>query len=370
MLNLGNDIDYKYYWRMFMKRKSLVFIFCLLLTGCSFSQTRPASMVTALDIGGSISDNESDIDLSGYSGSWFYWNNPKQESEGGISLIVNISGAHINADVSAWSRNYNHLADASLSGAIQGNEVAMRLDDDGRGHAGIIYLRLESDTIEVEFVIDEASVNGDFTFPVEKTILNRTTEKDNQMLERNVIDSDNTFPLITSSGDSKDALNISFDDSYDSIKKWMEEFDSKGEGVIWEEYTEYTALNVKDKWSLIQDSDDYMKYASIMYTMIEPNQRYMLSFISEADSKPLCSAFTSNPDIVSEKGVGCGESVDTMESIYGKDYLYFTTRNNLICEYETSNGYLRFLLNPENHTIAEWGIDKYSFQDRIDTPHE
>lgn len=139
---------------------------------------------------------------------------------------------HINADVSAWPRNYNHLADASLSGTIQGNEVALRLDDDGR--------------------VDRV----------------------------------------------------------------------------------YT-LNVKDKWSLIQDSDDYMKYASIMYTMIEPNRRYMLSFISEADSKPLCSAFTSNPDIVSQKGVGCGKSVDVMESIYGKDYLYYTTRNNLICEYET-----------------------------------
>ncbi|WP_367566121.1 hypothetical protein [Lacrimispora sp.] len=118
----------------------------------------------------------------------------------------------------------------------------------------------------------------------------------------------------------------------------------------------------------IQNSEDYMKHSSIMQTMIEPDEQYTLVFIDEAGSKLLCSAFTSSPDVSSQKGIQCGDSIENIESAYGKNYAAYDTGKYIIFEYKTANGYLRFSLNPQTNTIIQWGIDKYSTEDRSNTP--
>ncbi len=373
-------------------------IACLLLTGCSSGKMETSNTITTFDAKAKnesmdnttetagtqeIIDEESvtaksaedpadrekfsDLNLNSYSGDWVLWNNPDMESDGGISLSLTVSGRDIKADISAWSPDYNRLADTNLSGSLQGNYGGFYYDDDGRGHAGTVYLTLENDVIQVEVVTDKTNANGDFTFPGGKITLQKKQPDSNIPVKNDLpIDSDKSFPLFIYPDSKTAGYSASYSDSYDTIKEWIDE----GEHGIWEEYSEYTVLNKKDIWPDIKNSDDYMKHASIMQTLIEADQQYTLVFIDEAGTKSLCSAFTSSPDVTSQKGIQCGDSVEDIESAYGKNYAAYNTGKYIIFEYKTSNGYLRFSLNPQTNTITQWGIDKYSTEDRSNTPRE
>lgn len=315
-----------------------------------------------------IKESSADINFHKYSGEWIFLNNADMESEGGVSLSLTISGQIMEAKLSAWSSNYNRLADADLSGIIQDNKADCRFDDDGRGHSGVVQLTLEDDRIQMEIVIDKDSANGDFTFPEGTTILQRKDVRSNPA-EREPIESDNAFPLSVDSADGPADFYVSFNDTYEALKKRLNDSAASGGHNSWEEYTEYTVLNKKDMWPLIQNEADYMKYASIMYTMIEPVRQNTLIFIEDENSAPLCSALTSSPNVMSEKGIRCGDTIEDIKRAYGKSYRSYATAKNVIYEYKTLKGYLRFLLDPESKTVTEWGIDKYSFEDRTNVPH-
>lgn len=374
-------------------KRYIITALCIFLTGCSSHKIEHENAVTieSTDISKESigaesaseqsetmtmketmdSESTSDIKPDHYSGEWISWNNADSESGGGVSLTVTVSGQSMDAKLSAWAPNYNRLADADLSGLIQDHKVSCYFDDDGRGHAGEVQLTLKNNTIQMEVKLDKDTENGDFSFPEGTTILHRKGTKNSAVQsESKPIESDNAFPLSVYSDDGSADFYVSFNDTYEALKKRVEDSAAAGGSDNWEEYTEYTVLNKKDKWPLIHDEDEYMKYASIMYTMIEPSRKNTLIFITEDKSAPLCYAFTGSPDVMSEKGIKCGDSLDDIEKLYGKGYGYWTTGKKLICEYKTLNGYLRFLLNPENKTVTEWGIDKYSFEDRTNAPNE
>lgn len=353
-------------------KQYLLAAFCVFLMGCSAYKMEAENMAASenTDILGERTDDESSADTisDNYSGEWLCWNNADLESEGGVSLRVTMSGQNMEAKLSAWSSNYNRLADADLSGIVQDNKVVCRFDDDGRGHTGVVQLTLKDNTIQMEITIDKNSANGDFTFPEGTTILQRKNVDSIVSDEYDPIESDNTFPLSVYSENGSADFYVSFDDTYESLKKKLNDSAVPDGLNTWEEYTEYTVLNRQDIWPLIQSEKEYMEYASIMYTMIEPARQNVLIFIEEGESALLRSALTSSSNAMSEKGISCGDNLEDIEMVYGKNYKHYTTEKNEIYEYKTFNGYLRFFLDSESKAVVQWGIDRYSFEDLTNVP--
>ncbi len=372
-----------------MTKKYIGITLCLLLAGCTPNNIEVKNTVTTpdtytqnestskaseavkaqeiVDDETTIKEKNSDINLNSYSGDWSYWNNPNKESDGGIALNLTIYKQNLKANISAWSPNYNRLADAELSGDFQGNSGEFHYDDDGRGHAGTVYLTLENNIIQMEVITDETSINGDFTFPNKKIILQRTKPQGNTPdKDLSFIDSDSSFPLTIYSDVETADYRVSYNDAYETIKKWIDE----GEHGTWEEYTNYTVLNKKEVWPAIKNADDYVEFSSVMQTLIEPNEQHTLTFIEEENSKLLCSAFSGSHHVTSERGIQCGDSIEDIETAYGKKYINYNTDKYIICEYKTLIGYLRFFLDSQTNIITQWGIDKYSYEDRIKAPYE
>lgn len=110
----------------------MMFILCIFLVGCNSQSFQKERTTTAAD----QSTDDTATDFSSYFGEWDFWNNPDVESEGGVTLELSVSDQFVEAEISAWSKNFNRLAAAYLSGIIQGNKVILHFDDDGRGQTG------------------------------------------------------------------------------------------------------------------------------------------------------------------------------------------------------------------------------------------
>lgn len=173
-----------------MKKHYLVFMISIFLFGCS-PQGFQNEQITPTVVQSDVVDNE-DIaadNFNSYSGDWAFWNNPDLESGGGVDLWLSVSDQFVEAELSAWSANFNRLADTHLSGILQDNRAILHFDDDGRGQSGNITLLFEDGTIQLKSDTDEESKNGDFTFPEGPIVLQRATSND----EQPVYDSDGTI---------------------------------------------------------------------------------------------------------------------------------------------------------------------------------
>lgn len=156
-----------------MKKLCAVVLFSIFLVGCSFGIHENGNNSLTVETSVRGTEHTVDTNFNRYSGDWIFWNNPDEESEGGVSLSITISDQFVEASLSAWSENYNRLADTELSGLLRGNKIMLTFEDDGRGQAGTVYLTLDKNSIQMETVTTEESRLGDFTFPEGPTTLYR-----------------------------------------------------------------------------------------------------------------------------------------------------------------------------------------------------
>lgn len=64
-------------------------------------------------------------------------------------------------------------------------------------------------------------------------------------------------------------------------------------------------------------------------------------------------------NITTTLGLKIGDSIDSMEKLYGKKYVSYQTDNATVYEYFMGNNY--FYAAIEDNKVADWGISKYKF---------
>lgn len=221
-----------------MKKLYAVVFLSIFLAGCSFGTHGNENHSSEIETSMGDTEHTVDNDFHNYSGDWVFWNNPAEESEGGVSLSIEISDQFVEASLSAWSENYNRLADTELSGILRGNKAILPFGDDGRGQAGTIYLTLEKNSIQMQTVTTEESRQGDFTFPEGPTTLYRVV-------------ADEEKPVYYSDGNIQDLQNGDIESCYITDRATgLNHYFIDDQNILW-------GTGRNDLWQLgIEDEND------------------------------------------------------------------------------------------------------------------
>lgn len=309
-----------------------------------------------------------------YSGEWINWNNPENEADGGVSLIITIKNNKVTGNFSAWSKNYGRLADSDISGNIQENVCRISFTDDGRGHSGTILL-----TFGQEQIIADISVqiqDTDFTFPLGTTVL--TVKKDQSAFKpvpteessissTDAVSSDNDMEILfRENEESASSVKLTYGMNYNDVAHLLISIGEKITESPWEEYSNYTLINNRELWPSINTDEDFNQWADLQKTLINTEKQYTFTFITQNDSLILTSILIGTPVMRTTKNIKCGDSVNFLTTQYGTGYNLYTSAQYEIYEYKTSSGYVRFFIDPKTKLVAEWEIDIYSYQEHLD----
>lgn len=378
----------------------LLCFFVLFLTSCAHSKSIDKNMQEDTEIANFTNESilepsstfeekksvqsstpiDSDNEYASYSGEWISWNNPDNEAEGGVSLTITVEDNYLTGTFSAWSSNYGRLASSDISGDIQDSLCSTSFSDDGRGHSGTIVITFGQEQITADVSIQPQTQNSDFTFPTGLTILHlqkveasseNSTTGEISASTLNVVDSDSDIELnFCKDSEEPRPIELTFGMNYDDVKNSLASIGEQITAAPWEEYSNFTLINKKELWPDLKTEEDFNKHVCLEKTLIEPNMQYTFSFIEENDSTILTGFFVGTSAIETNKEIKCGDSLNTLLDKYGEGYNIYETGKNIIYEYTTSTGYLRFIINPQTNLISEWGIDFYSYQDHSDENKE